>query len=231
MSPVGLKRLMEWSVRLRLTWSSWPSHLASPPPPLQSISTWSRWRMSTTQCASVNEASLLLLINLTLCIGKGENGLLQLFEKLLFIDAWKGKFGVNRENVCRETVYETPHSLLDNISLGYRQVFLAHPFISPSLHSTWEVFVHLSHFQFLLEKAVTIFRLLEPTSLPSWKSWKRGEKVKQSSVEPAADEKKTLLFCIIGLLSLLLLFCHILTSISKQQRELGSNILLFVKKD
>ena len=45
-------------------------------------------------------------------------------------------------------MYETPHSLLDNISLGYRQVFLAHPFISPSLPSTWEVFVHLYHVQF-----------------------------------------------------------------------------------
>ena len=179
----GLKRRMEWSKRLRLTWSSWPSQRKSPPPHLQSISTWSLWRMSTTQCAFVNEASLLLLINLTPCIGKGENELYcNCLKKLLFVNAWKGKFGVKRHSVRRETVYETPHSLLDNISLGYRQVFLAHPFLSLlSQHfppSTCEVFVHTSHFEFLYEQVVTVFRLLETTSLPSWKSWKRGKKVK-----------------------------------------------------
>ena len=77
-------------------------------------------------------------------------------KKLFFIDAWKGKFVVIRQNVRRETVYETPHSLLDNISLGYRQVFLAQPSISlSSLHffpPTWEVFVQLSYFNITLSR-------------------------------------------------------------------------------
>ena len=31
-------------------------------------------------------------------------------------------------------MYETPHSLLDNISMGYRQVFLPHPSLSLSTY-------------------------------------------------------------------------------------------------
>ena len=63
--------------------------------------------------------------------------------------AFHGKFGVNRHNVRRETVYETPHSLLDNISLGYRQVFLAHPFFISfvttfSTFNLWSICSHIS---------------------------------------------------------------------------------------
>ena len=68
----GLKRPMGWSKRWRPMWSSWPSPRPSPRPRWRSISTWSPWRMPTTQCASANEASPLSQINLTLYIGMGE---------------------------------------------------------------------------------------------------------------------------------------------------------------
>ena len=68
----GLKRPMGWSKRWRPMWSSWPSPRPSARPRWRSISTWSPWRMPTTQCASANEASPLSQINSTLYIGMGE---------------------------------------------------------------------------------------------------------------------------------------------------------------
>ena len=179
----GLKRRMEWSKRLRLTWSSWPSQRKSHPPHLQSISTWSLWRMSTTQCAFVNEASLLLLINLTLCIGKGENELYCNCLKNYFSSTHEKeslglKDTVYAERLCtrhRTACLTTSRWVTDRFSLHTLFLSLLSQHFPPS---TCEVFVHTSHFEFLYEQVVTVFRLLETTSLPSWKSWKRGEKVK-----------------------------------------------------
>ena len=49
----------------------------------------------------------------------------------------------------RETVYETPHSLLDNISLGYRQVFIPHLVFFVKIFSTSILRITFPSFSFL----------------------------------------------------------------------------------
>ena len=163
MRMVGLLRQTEWSGRSRLMWSSWQSRRKLPPPRRRSISTSSPWRMWATQCASVSEDSPLSPLNLTLYIGTGETLTSKVWEIPNFIWDWKTQVLYNY-TLRRETVYETPHSLLDNISMGYRQVFLAHLSLSQPM-----IFFSMYFWP----------RLLETTFLPGWQSWKWGEKVKQ----------------------------------------------------
>ena len=91
-----------------------------------------------------------------------------------------------KRSLHRETVYETPHSLLDNISAAYRQV---HTYICVSWQ--WKIWTR----QYFPHRPMSSNdRLLVTTWQPNWLSWRRDERVKQKLIILSQNENKSRLY-------------------------------------
>ena len=110
-SKVGGRKPKEWSRRLSTLSRSSLSPTSSRPPPLRSSSTSSLSRTPPSQSSWTRGA---LRWSATIWTQTTLRGAYYIFEKV--------KIEQELENMLfRDRVYETPHSLLDNLSPGYRQ--------------------------------------------------------------------------------------------------------------